>query len=358
MLTLLKSFLFRRHSLNVPDLPPDERDWTVPPRPESEDISKLKSFTLRGSTVPVKSQGSIGSCVGHSGRVTYGFFPVFKKEEPSPMWIYKKGKFHDAFPGEEYSGTTIRGACKALQKEGCCFESFWPYVSKEDTAPKEGAPEDAATKKIKAYYVIPAPSTFQIKEQIMKGPLWASFRVHRHIYYTPKTGVIDTKKYLASDVVGGHAVSLVGWKEIEGKLYWEFQNSWGWWFGDDGFFFMEDSLYRKIILNAVGPYFLEAEHSIPPTTAAPTTTPPPPVTTTTTTTKAPTTKAPTTAAPKTTPPPPDPQKKKKWPVWAGVGIGVAVLIFLLIKFFGSSYAPEDLLEKIERDYPSMKTPKK
>ena len=95
----------------------------------------------------VKNQGSIGSCVGHSGRVILGSAQKFKKEEPSPMWIYQKGKKYDPWAGEDYSGTSIRGAAMAVKTEGCCFESFWPYVAREDSQPKEGAKQDAEQKK-------------------------------------------------------------------------------------------------------------------------------------------------------------------------------------------------------------------
>ena len=49
---------------------------------------------------------------------------------------------------------------------------------------------------------------------------------------------------------------MVGWKYINDTLYWQFQNSWGTRFGDDGFFFMEASLYEKVLINSIGPYYL------------------------------------------------------------------------------------------------------
>ena len=70
-------------------------------------------------------------------------------------------------------------------------------------------------------------------------------------------GIVDTEKYLSSNKSGGHAVCMIGWKTINGKLYWEFQNSWGIFHGNLGCFYLEDSLFKKIIINSVGPYYVE-----------------------------------------------------------------------------------------------------
>ena len=121
------------------------------------------------------------------------------------------------------------------------------------------APENALKYKINGYYVIPKGDTDRIKSALLKEPLWTSIKVRRHFFQTDSTGVVDSDKFLSSEVVGGHAVSMIGWKEIDGKLYWEFQNSWGRWFGNKGYFFMEDSLYRDAIINAVGPYYLDVK---------------------------------------------------------------------------------------------------
>jgi len=225
----------------------------------SDDGVNAVEFSRRDLTPQVKNQGRIGSCVGHSGRVVYGDTLDFDGKEPSAMWIYKKGKIHDPFPGEDYSGTTIKGACRGLIKEGCCEEKFWPYVDSEDAQMLEGAAENAAQYKIDAYYTIPKQNHDLIKKALLKETLWTSFRVHRHFYYTPKSGIVDSEKYLASDNVGGHAVAMTGWKIIDGGLYWEFQNSWGTSFGDRGFFYLESSLYEQVLINNYGPVYIETK---------------------------------------------------------------------------------------------------
>lgn len=255
----LKDFYFGNKILDVSVSDPDPKDWI-----HDSKITKsidLESFSRRKICPKVKDQGRIGSCVGHSGRVVYGSADIFQKEEPSPMWIYKAGKKHDVWEGEDYSGTSIRGASKALQKEGCCFERFWPYVDTESTVAKEGARLDASYKKISSYFVIPCTDTDSIKSMLLDRPLWYAFMVHRHFFSISSDGVVDSQKYLDSPKAGGHAVALIGWKTINKKLYWEFQNSWGIFHGNLGCFFIEDVLFKKIIINSIGPYYLNIKGS-------------------------------------------------------------------------------------------------
>jgi hypothetical protein len=260
MINTIKALMYKNKVLDVPETPIDENDWQLKQEMvANNDRINAKEFSRRDLTPEVKNQGRIGSCVGHSGRVVYGDTLDFEGKEPSAMWIYKKGKIHDPFPGEDYSGTTIKGACRGLIKEGCCEEKFWPYADSEDAQMLEGAAENAAQYKINAYYTIPKQDHDLIKKALLQETLWTSFRVHRHFYYTPKSGIVDGEKYLASDNVGGHAVAMTGWKVIDGSLYWEFQNSWGTRFGDRGFFYLESSLYEQIIINNYGPVYIETK---------------------------------------------------------------------------------------------------
>ena len=261
MIGKIKELYFSKKILNVSTDPADPRDW-VHGWEEGSKINKEdipESFSRRKHCVPVKNQGRIGSCVGHSGRVVCGSANVFQKEEPSPMWIYKTAKKFDPWPGEDYSGTSIRGAATGLIKKGCCYESFWPYKDDEKSEPSDMAKAelDASYKKIQWYKTVPCDDIKEIQAILMDRPMWYAYMVHQDFFSLGFDGIIDTKKYLASAKAGGHAVSLVGWKTINGKLYWELQNSWGKFFGNFGYFFMEHDLFKKVIINSIGPYYLE-----------------------------------------------------------------------------------------------------
>ena len=253
----IKENKFSNYKLNLSELEADPRDWKHIKRKIISSNIDDPEFSRRKISPKVKDQGNIGSCVGHSGRVLLGSAKIFRSEEPSPMWIYQKGKKYDAWAGENYSGTSIKGAAMATKTEGCCFESFWPYTASENTEPKEGADLDASYKKIHSFYTIPVEETDEIKSMLLDRPLWYGFMVHSYFFSLGFDGVVDTEKYLASNRAGGHAVCMIGWKTIGGKLYWEFQNSWGIFHGNLGCFYLEDALFKKIIINSVGPYYVE-----------------------------------------------------------------------------------------------------
>lgn len=265
---------FRRKPLTVPVQPIDERDWPMPSMHVKGTIV-LANFSLRNQTLPVKNQGRIGSCVGQSGRVVYGFCKEFEHNEPSVMHIYKTGQKFDPWPGEEYSGTTIRGAAVGLKNEGCCEEKYWPYTGKENAPAKEGFKENALSKKIDAFYVINKNDENLIKSTLLKEPLWTSIMVHEDLYFTDSSGVVNDEDYLSSKKAGGHAVAMIGWKTIGDRLYWEFQNSWGSWFGDKGYFYLSNDLYNKIIINANGPFYIQAHSENKKPKPPPKPTPPP-----------------------------------------------------------------------------------
>jgi hypothetical protein len=215
----------------------------------------LPSEYSRPVVVPVFNQGRIGSCVGASGKivVTDRHYP---KNNLSALWIYKRAKQHDEWSGEDYSGTSIGGACKALVVEGVCGEDFYPYIDDETSIPKGGASEDAATRKFEKYWVLTFSEPEKIKRLIMQESLWTSFDVHREFYKIDKNGfLLNEGNYLSSENIGGHAVALVGWKEVNGKLFWRFQNSWGSFFGHKGFFYISNDLYSNI---SKGVFFLDS----------------------------------------------------------------------------------------------------
>lgn len=248
--------------LNVFDGDPNNNVWEHPGVKLKTETVVSDKFSRRDLLQPCMSQQDIGSCVGCSGAGVVADKGYRLLEDPSPMWIYQRAKFYDYWEGEDYSGTSILGACKALQKEGCCPEQFWPYENTEDTLPRDYAMEAAATNKITAYYKVPLIEVNQIKELLKSQTLWFSFDVYAAIYYVGSDGMLQTEGHIESGKLGGHAVALVGWKYVNDKLYWEVRNSWGSDWANDGYCWIEDSLFQQIVHG--GMYVISLDTPIPP----------------------------------------------------------------------------------------------
>lgn len=81
-------------------------------------------------------------------------------------------------------------------------------------------------------YSVPS-SEEQIKTELYKnGPVEAAFNVYAD-FLQYKSGVYQ---HLTGDLLGGHAVKILGWGEDNGTPYWLVANSWNEDWGDNGYF--------------------------------------------------------------------------------------------------------------------------
>jgi cathepsin B len=70
------------------------------------------------------------------------------------------------------------------------------------------------------------------------GPVSTGMVVYPDFYnFDPKKEIYSWNGQ--GEVIGGHAISIVGWGEEKGKKYWIVRNSWGPEWGRGGFFYME-----------------------------------------------------------------------------------------------------------------------
>ncbi|XP_065211661.1 cathepsin B-like cysteine proteinase [Planococcus citri] len=99
---------------------------------------------------------------------------------------------------------------------------------------------------------------FLIKDEILtNGPVQAGFLVYKD-FVTYKSGIYNHKPYFwedFDDILGGHAVKIIGWGEEKGVKYWIVANSWTEEWGEKGTFriargknncFIESMVYAGI----------------------------------------------------------------------------------------------------------------
>lgn len=219
-----------------------ENDWVLPPL---EIIpSTLQEFSRENLLRPVMHQGYDGACVGFSGAVVLGDTPDYRgKINLSPSWIYQEGKRYDEWAGEDYSGTSIRGACEALRLEGA--------LTDEEYAADQSVVDDfhqAQARKIHSYYRLPWHRVEEIKHLLLHESLWISLNTYQWFRDVGPSGIADLVKDMGP-VLGGHAMALIGWKHIDGLLYWQFRNSWGDSWGNKGNVYIAHQMMLKATAN-------------------------------------------------------------------------------------------------------------
>jgi len=155
----------------------------------------------------------------------------------SPRMLYHLARFYDEWPGEDYSGSSCRGAMKGWHRHGVCSEEFWPYQDAHGdfVEPGDGWQQDAAQRRVGAYYRVAKDSVDDIQAAVFEtGAVYVSAWVHDGWFPANLSSANgDALPVIRYDDArkGGHAFALVGYTS-EGFIV---QNSWGLDWGYHGF---------------------------------------------------------------------------------------------------------------------------
>ncbi len=207
--------------------PYDQRDkiFVAPPRVLPKHIDNREECT------PVRNQGQEGSCTGHAMVAVAEMLYWRKLGSPpnlSERWSYEKAKVYDEWEGEDYEGSSIRGAVKAWARAGICPEECWPYEPE-----RPGKPTPDAETKAKQYPIARYERCLgidNIKHAIhYRGCVIAGVDVHEG-WYAGEEVVPFKSDYIPE---GGHAIAFVGYDD-EREILWV-KNSWDKDWGMGGF---------------------------------------------------------------------------------------------------------------------------
>jgi len=214
----------------------DLRDWLYRPS-----LAPLPRRLVNCDRVPeILNQGMEGACTGFAlaAVIQYHLGPKAGKNRVSPRMIYELARRYDKWPGEDYEGSSARGAMKGWVVHGVATRTTWPddLHGKEHFSP---AVADQARK-------LPGGAYYRVRHRdvrdmhtalVESGILYITLMVHAG-WKNPSGRGRRVDKNLMLPVIerrdratDGHAVALVGYTE-EGFIV---QNSWGEDWGEGGF---------------------------------------------------------------------------------------------------------------------------
>lgn len=184
---------------------------------------------------PILDQGNLGSCLSNA---TYALFYILSKRKISlsRLQLYMTNRAIDGSSLTEDTGATIRGCMKAVSKYGLTNERIWPYdiFNFDKLAPSEAFRN--LYKLSNLVYTFIKQDLKSIKQVLVSGKpivigilIYSSFESTNVFNY----GVIPIPDINNEDLLGGHAVLLVGYDD-KTKVF-KFQNSWGIEWGDKGY---------------------------------------------------------------------------------------------------------------------------
>jgi hypothetical protein len=202
--------------------------------------------TYKKLKVPVLDQGQEGACTGF-GLATVANYLLRKRatfpdiNAVSARMFYQMAKRYDEWPGEDYSGSSARGAMKGWYKHGVCSDKCWPYkINENDTRLTEARTSDALQRPLGAYYRVNHKDLIAMHSAMAEvGILYATATVHEGWSNVGRDGIIT----LTDKILGGHAFAVVAYDE---RGFW-IQNSWGKGWGNSGFGLIS---YDDWLLNA------------------------------------------------------------------------------------------------------------
>lgn len=232
-------------------------------------------FNLENYCTPIRDQGNQGACVSFSCEGLKGVQE--KKNYPkdtiklSPLFLYMLCKKLDGIPNEQ--GTYPRVAMDILLTTGMCSELLCPYKDNVphpiSFIPTAEQLKDAEKYKIKSYARI--QTIQEIKHAIFnEGPVLGAFLICENFLKPEQNKFILMPRGI---VLGGHALTIVGWdddlqftyKDAHNgvrtfKGFFRIRNSWGDW-GDCGYAWMPYEYCTRITDIGMS-YMMEAWSSV------------------------------------------------------------------------------------------------
>jgi len=235
-----------------------DREYMPPPNmlvdkfPGDRDIKKYLGNYHKANLV--LDQGQEGACTGFGLACVINYMRWVRDGAPtmhdsvSPRMLYKFARRYDEYEGEDYDGSSCRGALKGWFHHGVCLDKYWRYDAGPNSLPKSNWELDAQEQTLGVYYRIDIKSIVDMQAAIKEaGAIFVS--AFTHAGWDDVKGAAAGKRSRKESVLlshddipqiayegipsrsGGHAFALVGFNR-RGFIV---QNSWGIGWGVTGF---------------------------------------------------------------------------------------------------------------------------
>lgn len=249
----------RRASLDVIKDAADLRDRAYQPPPHSllkqypadDQIHRfIGAYTQAGL---ILDQGREGACTGFGLACVANYLRWRRAlmanelelnenglESVSPRMLYQFARRYDEYEGENYEGSSCRGALKGWYINGVCLESDWRYQPGGASQPSPGWNLRAREHTLGVYYRIAPQAITDLQAAIQEiGAIYVSAYTHEGWEHVPTHQTAPGSHANLPEIsyagkpsrTGGHAFALVGYNRTGFVL----QNSWGPDWGAGGF---------------------------------------------------------------------------------------------------------------------------
>lgn len=152
-------------------------------------------------------------------------------DQVSPMMLYHLAQLYDEWDGDDYEGSSCRGALRGWHHHGVCRQKNWP----DNRAPDDWTHwrSEALGTTVGAYFRVNVQSITDLQAAIYEvHAVFASARIHQGWGEVDSISDVPSIPWEGHEaLVGGHSFALVGY-DPAGFIV---QNSWGSHWGLNGF---------------------------------------------------------------------------------------------------------------------------
>lgn len=230
----------------------DERDYkfVIPEKPRLMlgVPEKPSKFDLRNmyELPEIYNQGNIGSCTAQGVSFCYYFNEIKQgtksQFQPSRLFIYYNSRKIEGTINQD-SGCQIRDVLKSVNTDGVCQEAYCEYnTSNYQNEPPKEAYDEAVNCKTTVYKAVDQ-NVDSLKAALLDGfPIVFGFEVYSSFKTTCTrlSGNMKTPDPTKETLEGGHCVCIVGYDDSKSAFIC--RNSWGFCWGNGGYFYMPYSV--------------------------------------------------------------------------------------------------------------------
>jgi C1A family cysteine protease len=209
---------------------------------KSPNLASITTVDLTAKFPPVYDQGALGSCTANAILGAYVFEMIKQKEDPielSRLFLYYEERAKEGTTSTD-AGAAIQDGVWVLQNgAGVCRESLWPYdITQFASQPPPEAYADATNHRVVTSQRLSGQLN-DLRQTLVNGdPIVFGIEVYSSFEGpgVDKTGVIPMPNTRTEQLLGGHAILLVGYNDS--KQLFKFRNSWGQNWGVNGYGFI------------------------------------------------------------------------------------------------------------------------
>jgi C1A family cysteine protease len=189
---------------------------------------------------PVYDQGDLGSCTANAIAAVLDTLHVMdnpnaKFINPSRLFIYYYERVLGGDVADD-SGASLRDGMKVVNSQGACMETTWPYdITQFAVQPLAAAIAEALNYEAILYERVPL-DLLTLKSTIaLKLPIVCGIQVYDSFEsgMAASTGIIPMPDADTEQLLGGHAIVLMGYDDV--KQVFVFRNSWSAAWGNGGY---------------------------------------------------------------------------------------------------------------------------